>query len=64
MMKCLPEEFSSELVLSMCDLKSHVGRKNAAKGICQHAKYEMQQKSAKKTQEAYPGTVVRGDPLI
>uniref|UniRef100_T1JEP9 Mediator of RNA polymerase II transcription subunit 24 n=1 Tax=Strigamia maritima TaxID=126957 RepID=T1JEP9_STRMM len=45
MMKCLPDLFSTELVLSLCDTQTAVGRKAMAKMLCQLFNYRATQRT-------------------
>ncbi|XP_064613745.1 mediator of RNA polymerase II transcription subunit 24-like isoform X2 [Liolophura sinensis] len=47
LMKMMPEAFSDQHVLNGCDLSSRVGRKVAAKAICQNTRYHRRKSSAK-----------------
>lgn len=40
LLKFMPNEFNTELLLAMCDLKTTTGRKVASKAIAQNAKFQ------------------------
>lgn len=47
MIKCLPDQFTTELVLTLCDTHTSVGRKAMARMLCQLSNYQAQQRACK-----------------